>query len=235
MIAALTGHLGAGKTFGVTYFAWLLSYKAGGLPVLSNYTLREEYFARHAQRSAAFKLYLLRDEKDWLQFTAGGGGVVALDELHRLVDARMAMGSQNVVLTHFFMFLRKIGATTLVTDQHMGFMDARIRAVVDVWIRCSKLLDARGELVGFRYDTFDQGGRPRRTLYLPAARARALLGAYNTREIVRGFQFPRTMPAFDKFLEQLDLSIRSAQERAGVVAPPAPSLDELDGLLGMGA
>ena len=49
MILAFTGHLGAGKTLGLTYWAWRMSYAAGGLPVQANYPIQEDYFAPHRE------------------------------------------------------------------------------------------------------------------------------------------------------------------------------------------
>ena len=234
MIMAFTGHLGSGKTLGLTYFAWLTSFKAGGVPILANYPMREEFFARHRERNGRFRLYHLQSEDDWLQFAAGGGGVVALDELHRLVDSRTALSAQNVILTQFMAFLRKIGATTLCTDQHAAFMDVRMRVLIDAWVRCSKVPAPGGAPAGYRYDAADQYGKPTRSLFLPAEQVRPLWDAYDTRQIIRGFQFPRTMAAFDKFLDRLDVAVKSHQERHGVAVAPAPAPADLDRLLGVG-
>ena len=231
MILAFTGRLGSGKTLGMTYWGWRLSYAAGGLPILANYPIREEYFAAHRRRNGAFRFYNLRSEEDWLQFAAGGGGVVLLDELHRLVDARTALSAQNVVLTQFMAFLRKIGATTLVTDQHAAFMDVRLRVLVDGWVQCQSSRAPGGDITGFRWDSYDAGGRRRRTLALPASEVRPIMGAYDTRQIIRGFQFPRNLAAFDTFLDKLDQAVQEYQERAGQALPPAPSESDLQAML----
>lgn len=225
MIVAFRGTLGAGKSLGLTVFGWYYSLRAGGAPLMANFALNERYFNRHRQANPRFALSTLTEPDDLVQFVAGGGGILLLDELHRMLDSRLSVASVNVYLSQFFMYLRKLGITVFLASQHELNFDRRVRMVIDVMVTAKK------HESGYSYDLWDhQANQHLRRLWLPEATAARFRGAYDSYELVRGLKFPSTQKGFDAFLETLDKA--RPRRRAWSTLPARSFGAEVDQLLG---
>lgn len=217
MIIGFTGPLGSGKTLGMTVWAWYLSAKARGVPIFANYALRPAYFRRHqAVNPAGFRMGYVKGAADLIEMVEAGGGILLLDELHRMLDSRLSIASVNIYLSQFFMYLRKLGITCLLASQHELNFDRRVRNVLDLMINCRKTPE------GFSYTLIDHQGRQiLGHRFLPLKQAEKFRGAYDTYELIKGFTFPGTQKAFDKFLADLD----SARARRRLGGAPFKDLD----------
>lgn len=228
MIIFLEGRLGSGKTLGQIYFPYVMSYRAGGVNIAANFDLDSRYFIPHMKLNPDFQIFRLKETEDIREFVAAGGGILLLDEFQRLLDARLSVNSQNIFMSQFVMFLRKLRIHAFFTSQYSGMVDLRIRQVVDVLVRAHK---TRG---GFRYDVFDgyTGRIPLGQKWISAQQARALFGAYDTNQLIHSLQFPATKKAFDAFLEDIEQAQKTGQGQSQ--APAAePSPDALYALLGI--
>lgn len=206
MIVLFQGNMGSGKTLGMTSLARSSSYDTGGASILSNYGLSPRAFQDHRLLNSGFHLSRLKGSGDFVEFTRSGGGIILLDEVHRLLDSRLSLGYQNIYLSEFFMFIRKIRSVAMLTVQHSSMADVRIRHVLDMVVDCRR---TRG---GFSYVARDgQSNRPVRTWQVSDAQAASIYGAYDTYELIEGIAFPSTKKAFDKFI----LDLKAAMPRRG--------------------
>lgn len=199
MIIGFTGPLGSGKTLGLSVFGWYYSAKAGGAPLFANYHLDSKYFTKHRKLNPNFHLGMVTKDHDLLEMARGGGGILLLDELHRMLDSRLSVASVNIYLSQFFMYLRKLGISCFIASQHELNFDRRVRNVMDLMVVARKHPD------GFSYELWDHQARMRMgRWFLPTPQAERFRGMYDTYELIKGFTFPGTQKAFDKFLEELD-------------------------------
>lgn len=122
----------------------------------------------------------LETPDDLVRFVAGGGGILILDELHRMLDSRMSVASVNVCLSQFFVYMRKLGITTFLASQHELNFDRRVPNVIDVMVTARKLEG------GYSYEMWDHQSNTRlRTLWLPEDVAVRFRQAYDSYELVR--------------------------------------------------
>lgn len=212
MIIGFTGNLGGGKTLGAVQWAMEYSLKAGGAPVATNIRLNPAYWTPHRGTNPAFRIVTLRKPDDLIDFVRGGGGIVLLDELHRMADSRMSMATANVLLSQFVMFLRKAGLTLLFTSQWERQIDSRLRAIMDLVIRCRKSKTPEGPR--FVYELWDwQGGRLLGTRYIEPATAMTLWGAYDSYEFGQVLRLPGSVKAFDNWMAKLEAAALEARGR----------------------
>lgn len=207
MIIGFEGGMGSGKTLGATIWAWRYSLASGGLPVMANYRMHPQYWARHAALNPGFTLRVMTREDDWVDFAADGGGYVVYDEIHQNLDSRAYAGKQARYWTQFLMYLRKLRITMLLTSQSIRHqVDVRIRDNIDLLVECRKTK------AGFAYDLWD----PKAEKYLgrrfiPYRTASLFYGIYDTYYLVRPMRFPTTEKAYVEFLDALE----DAQPRHG--------------------
>lgn len=232
MIIGFTGNLGGGKTLGAVQWAMEYSLKAGGAPVATNIRLNPAYWTAHRDANPAFRIVPLRKPDDLCDFVRGGGGILLLDELHRMADARMSMATANVLLSQFVMFLRKAGLTLLFTSQWERQIDSRLRAIMDLVIRCRKWKTPEGPR--FEYQIWDwQAGRLLGTRYIEPATAMTLWGAYDSYEFGQVLRLPSSVKAFDNWMAKLEAAALEARGRIrgsrSDSVPPAVGAEEAAG------
>lgn len=219
MIVGFSGTLGAGKT--LTMVRWALRYSraAGGAPVWANIRLNPSFWSQHRRLNPRFFLGRIDTAEDIVEATRRGGGILMLDEVHRLLDARLAMATKNIYLSELFMFLRKMGFLTFVSFQTMRLIDVRLRATIDLFVWCQ----ARGAGPARRYEQliYDYQAEPPRLV----GRERQLqedvepyFAAYDTYEFVHSFDFPATSRDFDRYMRRIEaasLEARGLAQPAG--------------------
>lgn len=206
------GPMGSGKTLGMVYMAHRWSLQAGGVPVAANFRLHDAHWSRHRATNPRFKIWYLEDAEQLRAFIASGGGLLLLDEIHRLVDSRLSMKQQNIFLSQFFMFLRKLGVTTLMTHQFERQIDMRIRAVIDVMVHCRRFRS--GTDYGHEYRLVDwQTGHGRRIGHrmMDPETAGIFHSVYDTYEFSTKLKFPRTERVFEAYMKQVEEAARNAR------------------------
>lgn len=214
MIVAFGGSLGSGKTLAMVQWALRYSLAARGASVWANFDLHEAFFREHRQMNPAFQLGRIRTADDIIRMTEAGGGLLLLDEVHRLLDSRLAMQTQNIFLSELFMFFRKMGVTLLVSFQTARMVDVRLRNCIDLYVWCLKR-GPRGNRIYERHIYDWQYVQPRllRVERYTESEVQPLYAAYDTYQFIHGFAFPRTQREFDKFMERLE---RAALKARGV-------------------
>lgn len=217
MIVGFSGNLGAGKT--LTMVRWALRYSraAGGAPVWANFDLNEAYWRQHKRMNPGFYLGKVEHADDLVEATRRGGGILMLDEVHRLLDARLAMVQKNIYLSELFMFFRKMGFVVFVSFQAMRLIDVRLRATIDLFVWCQ----ARGAGAGRRYEQliYDYQAEPPRLVgreRQAQAEVEPYFGAYDTFQFVHSFDFPATSRDFDRYMRRIEAA---ALEARGLAQP----------------
>ncbi|BDG60280.1 zonular occludens toxin domain-containing protein [Caldinitratiruptor microaerophilus] len=214
MIVAFLGALGAGKTLHATRWAIRYSLAARGANVYSNIWLNESFFREHKRINPAFQLGRIATVDDIVEMAAAGGGVLLLDEVHRLLDARLSMQAQNIFLSEFFMFLRKIRATTLVTFQSLRMVDVRLRNALDLVVMC-RARGPRGRRT-FEQFVYDYQATPpvlRKHERQTEEEVLPYFSAYDTYQFVRSLKFPATNKEFDKFMSRIEEAAAARREK----------------------
>lgn len=132
MIVFIDGGLGSGKSLTAV---WLASLEASsGRPVYTNFP------CTFSQRVSS-----------WSEVVAIRSGVFVWDESHLDIDSRRFM--RNVSFTPWLTQTRKLGVDLIVISQDFGQVDARMRNLTDVLIRCEKVIDSGHR--GTRYTVID--------------------------------------------------------------------------------
>lgn len=214
---AFTGQLGNGKTQGMVYYASRWSLAAGGAPIAANFRLNPAFFEQHRRVNPQFKITFLETPDDLVRFVSEGGGLSLWDEAHRILDSRLSLKAQNVFLSQFIMFLRKIGITPLLTFQFERQIDIRLKAILNLLVRCHKVRKPDGRHQ-YEYDFYNvEYGRPihvRRNL-VDASTASLLHGAYDTYEFSTKLKFPKTEATFEAFMKRVEVAARDARAGRG--------------------
>lgn len=207
--------MGSGKTLGMVYHAYQWSLKAGGAPIAANFRLQESLFVQHKKINPKFRVYYVETADDLKEFVAGGGGLLLLDEIHRLVDSRLSMRAANIFVSQWFMFLRKLGITCMATHQFERQVDMRVRAVIDVMVYARKYKAPGG--YRFVYDLVDwQTGRgvSLGQRVIEPQTAAVFQAAYDTYEFSAKLKFPASERNFEKFMKEIEALARESRARA---------------------
>lgn len=212
MVVGFGGPMGSGKTLGMVMWGIRYSLAAGGASVWANFDLNEAFFREHKRLNPAFRLGRIRKADDIVAMTEAGGGLLLLDEVHRLLDARLAMQTQNIFLSELFMFFRKMGATLLVSFQHSRMIDVRLRNCIDLYVWC-QARGPKGNRI-FEQHVYDwQYVNPRllKVHRYAEHEVQPYYAAYDTYQFVHGFAFPKTQREFDRFMERVERAAMKAR------------------------
>lgn len=209
MLVAFEGNLGAGKTLGMTVFAWYFSLECG-TNVISNLPLRPEAFAKHQVADPDFWLGYLQTFSDFTVLAEHGGGIIAWDEFHLSVDSRSWARKTQVYTTEFLMYLRKLNSPLFFTSQSvLNQIDVRVRRILDAIIVCRKTAGA------FIYDLYDAVTYVRRRRFvLPKFFVSKFFSVYDSYRICRPVEFPTTDRTYMEFLDKLEKAMRGSREVA---------------------
>lgn len=177
------GHLGAGKTFGMSVLAQHYRQKSG-CTLYSNYGLKNS------------KLFTSFDQ--FLDVAQQPSSIICLDEAHTDLDSRS--GNTNIAkyLTHIIFYLRKMRATLMFSSPNIMNIDARVRAIMDVYCRVSK------DKKYFHYDMYDLNSeRYLKSLRINKEKAFAIgHEIYDTHKMVVPMTFPDTK---DEYLRTINM------------------------------
>jgi hypothetical protein len=127
MIECFIGTVGSGKTLSAVYECY--QYYKQGYTVYTNIELK---FPHTKLTKRVFDV--LVKEKKGLQ-----DAVIFIDEAHIWLDSRSSMMKKNKVITYFILQTRKRNVRMLVTTQHLGQVDKRLRDTIDILVFCRNM------------------------------------------------------------------------------------------------
>lgn len=201
MIICFTGPLGGGKTLQMVH--WALVYAArANVPVYANFELKNVDIETHR----------IKNSQDIIEMARAGGGILLIDEAYKQVDARFSMKPENVFMSQFMMYLRKIGATAFFSAQTKAMLDVRIRDIVDLNVLCYR---GKG-YNGFIYDGLAQA--PISKYNIPEKTAKKIhYKVYDTFEMVEEWILPAKQAEFKKFMKELEAAQKEARQKGGYI------------------
>lgn len=204
------GRLGAGKTAGMSIFAQHYRQKTGC-------TLYSNYGLKHSKLITSFDMFL--------DVAQQPSSIICLDEAHTDLDSRS--GNTNVAkyLTHMIFYLRKLRATLMFTSPNIGNIDARVRAIMDVYCSVSK------DKQYFHYDMFDLNAeRFLKSMRIKKEKALGIMDqVYDTHKMVVPMSFPDTKDEYNRILNLLksisdDYYTKQAADAPGPTATEAAAV-----------
>lgn len=216
MVVGFGGPMGSGKTLGMVQWAYRYSLAAGGASVWANFDLSPQFFKEHRRLNPSFRIGRIRQADDIVAMTEAGGGLLLLDEVHRLLDSRLSMQMQNIFLSELFMFFRKMGATLLISFQSVRMIDVRLRNAIDIFVFCQSR-GPKGNRVYMQHVYDWQWTHPRllKVQEFTEQEVAPFYGAYDTYQFIHGFAFPKTQKEFDRFMARVEQAAQRA--RGGAV------------------
>lgn len=197
-IIAVQGPLGAGKTTIASIMAWLyknqVEARGGHVKLFSNYGL--------AGSSP------MKDYTDWYKVAAAQGSICVWDEAHRVIDARQALKSENILTSHVLTFARKMSSIQIFVTPSVNNLDSRLRQLLEVLISVSKVGNKgmRFQYYDYQAQNFGPLGKYLHSRFLPASRVAAVhkLNLFDSHSFVGGFPLPKTEREQMKFMDELE-------------------------------
>lgn len=188
------GNLGEGKTSAMSIFAhyYASRMKRKKIELFSNYGLAESRELKHYS--------------DFYEVARCHGSIVCIDEAQTSLDARLFSKGNNIYLTQFMFYLRKLGCSWFLATPAISNLDSRVRMLTNVLVDCHKTPK------GFSYNIYDYQakesgpyGKLLKRKFLPMPRAKEIFntGLYDTYKIIRSIPFPANEREFDKFLSEI--------------------------------
>jgi len=157
----LVGDIGAGKTILMVLFA-----AASDRKVYSNFKLD----IPNAERIKSYGLDDIEQEAD-----------IFLDEIHMIADSRTANSIINRYTSYETLQQRKDLADVYGTTQFFHMVDNRLRDLVHVLIKCTRIGDRQAP-EGFYYEIMDVETGDMDEMYLPIENAEQYFDLYDTYE-----------------------------------------------------
>lgn len=125
MISGFIGKMGSGKTLSMT--KEILKYYVKGYTIYSNYHLNIPH-----KKVNFDELIILANKQTGLN-----NAVIALDEIHILLDSRSGMSNKSKLITFWLNQTRKMKVKLLYTTQYLHQIDKRLRSGTDFFIFCN--------------------------------------------------------------------------------------------------
>ncbi len=187
------GNLGEGKTSAMSILAhYYRSKMRNKIELFSNYGLLGSHELKHYS--------------DFYEVARCHGSIVAIDEAQTSLDSRLFAKGNNIYLTQFMFYLRKLGCSWFLSSPSIANLDSRVRSLTNILVDCHK------SPAGFTYHIYDYQaqnygpfGKLLRRKFLPMERAKMIFatGVYDTYKILRSIPFPGNEREFDNFLKHI--------------------------------
>lgn len=134
MIIMYIGTVGSGKTLSAVYECW--KYYKRGYQIYANIRLSFPH-----REGAKEPILLTKRVFDMLvkEKTGLQNAILLIDEVHIWLDSRSSMQKKNKAITYFILQTRKKSVRLLVTTQHAGQTDKRLRDTTDILVNCKNL------------------------------------------------------------------------------------------------
>lgn len=184
------GNLGEGKTSAMSILAWYYKIQA------QRAGIHTSLYANYGLKGA----HKLQHYSDFYKVAQCDSSICLLDEAQTSLDSRLFQKGNNIYLTQFFFYLRKLRSSLFMTTPNIKNLDSRIRAI------CNILVDCHRTPAGFQYFIYDyQGERLLRRKFLPMYKAKEIFatGLYDTGQIITSVEFPGNERQFKEFLEKI--------------------------------
>ncbi|MFC5732179.1 zonular occludens toxin domain-containing protein [Cytobacillus gottheilii] len=186
------GSLGAGKTLIASTLAhwWKLKVEreGGKIELFSNYELDDSTPMTHYT--------------DWYKVAEAQGSICVWDECYTAFSNRNWNNYGQNILNDVMMLTRKMKSIQIYCSPSIGFVDTRLRSIVEVLITARKVGDA-----GFEYHFMDyQTKQFMHKQFLPMYKAKKImkLGLYDTEQMVRHFPVPTNEREGNVFFETIE-------------------------------
>lgn len=187
------GNLGEGKTSAMSILGHYYANKMKGkIELFSNYGLLGSQELKHYQ--------------DFYEVARLHGSIVLIDEAQTSLDSRLFAKGNNIYLTQFMFYLRKLGCSWFLSTPSIANLDSRVRALTNILVDCHK---TSAGFVYYIYDyqaqNYGPWGKLLRRKFLPMAKAKEIFatGLYDTYRIIRSIPFPGNEREFDHFLKRI--------------------------------
>jgi hypothetical protein len=122
MICGFIGRMGSGKTLSMT--RELYKYYKKGHRIITNYGVGFPH-----ERINFEELYEAAETQEEMNNL-----VIALDEVHIVLDSRSGMSGVNKVITFWLNQTRKMGVKLFYTTQYLHQIDKRLRSGTDIFV-----------------------------------------------------------------------------------------------------
>ena len=122
MICGFIGKMGSGKTLSMT--RELYKYYLNGHKIVSNYGLSFPHEKMNFE-----ELYDSAEQQEEMNNI-----VIALDEVHIVLDSRSGMSGVSKVITFWLNQTRKMGVKLFYTTQYLHQVDKRLRSGTDIFV-----------------------------------------------------------------------------------------------------
>lgn len=142
MIVGFIGKMGSGKTLSMT--KELHKYHLLGHTILANYGLSFDHNPVNFEQ-----LYDIAEAQEPMSNI-----VLALDEIHILLDSRSGMSKASKVMTFWLNQTRKMNVKLFYTTQYLHQVDKRLRNGTDLFIFCNGMHIVRNDQA--RYVCFNE-------------------------------------------------------------------------------
>lgn len=159
--------MGTGKTLFMTMR--VQKHAAKGARVIANYGLNFP----HEKANAALLMGLVENE------TSLQRCVLALTEIHVMLDARQSMKKRNITISYLILQTRKREVTLFYDSQSLQQVDVRLRQNTDYFVYCKKVAPNL-----FRYRIYTNSGKKVSTIFMDG---RPYYGLYDTAETIVDF------------------------------------------------
>jgi GTPase SAR1 family protein len=170
IIVGFVGKMGSGKT--LSCVREIHKYYLRGYKVMSNFHLNFPHTLINFE-----ELYMMAEQQ-----TEMNNVVIALDEVHILLDSRSGMGNTNKVMTFWLNQTRKMGVKLFYTTQYEHQVDKRLRSGTDIIIFCEGLHVMKGGVDYFVcHNEMVIGDEFRREIFL----GNDYFPLYDTKEVVK--------------------------------------------------
>lgn len=178
------GHLGSGKTLGMSVMAQHFRQKSG-CTLYSNYGLKNS------------KLFTTFDQ--FLDVANQPSSIICLDEAHTDLDSRSGNTNTAKYFTHMLFYLRKLRCTLFFSSPSIANIEFRVRSIMNVYCQVEKNKNS------FFYNMYDlQSERFLRTMKVDQKKVFAIgHQIYDTHKMVTPIEFPERKEDYLKILNDL--------------------------------
>lgn len=170
MIAGYIGNLGSGKTLSMVRELVKLSKR--GYTIYSNFELSFQHEPLDFD-----ELFIMAQEQ-----TPMDNVVIAIDEIHILLDSRSGMANTNKVVTFWLNQTRKMNVKLFYTTQHLHQIDKRLRSATNFFVFCDGFhITKNGTEYFICYNEITDGDYYQKDMYI----GNDFFKYYDTRQVIK--------------------------------------------------
>lgn len=222
MICGFIGKMGSGKTLSMT--RELYKYYQKGHTIMTNYGVSFPH-----EKINFEELYNNAEEQVEMNNL-----VIALDEVHIVLDSRSGMSGVNKVITFWLNQTRKMGVKLFYTTQYLHQIDKRLRSGTDIFVFTNgmKVVKANGKEYFVVQNDITDGDNSKKEIFI----GNDYYKLYDTNEVVNFIN--KEDVASKKNKKKLDKENKDKKQEMTELEDnresmtELPSADEVEGLFG---